>query len=85
MVAPWCKSELLAMADEPGGALDWVAAYEAGLAAWRSREFTAAVAAFERAKQIRKDDAASSVMIERCKRSSRIRRRRLGRHHHRPD
>jgi adenylate cyclase len=59
--------ELLAMADQAGGAPDWVAAYEAGLAAWRSREFTAAIAAFEKAKEIRKDDAASSVMIERCK------------------
>ena len=39
--------ELLAMADEAGGALDWVKAYEAGLASWRAREFTAAIAAFE--------------------------------------
>jgi adenylate cyclase len=59
--------ELLAMADEAGRAPDWVTAYEAGLASWRSREFTAAIAAFEKAKEIRKDDAASSVMIERCK------------------
>ncbi len=58
--------ELLAMADEAGGAPDWVKAYEAGLASWRAGEFTAAIAAFEKAKQIRKDDAASTVMIERC-------------------
>jgi adenylate cyclase len=44
-----------------------VEAYEAGLAAWRAREFTAAIAAFEKAKQIRKEDAASAAMIERCK------------------
>ena len=59
--------ELLAMADEAGGAPDWVKAYEAGLAAWRARDFTAAIAAFEKAKEIRNDDAASSVMIERCR------------------
>ena len=42
--------ELLAMADEIAGAPDWVEAYEAGLAAWRAREFTAAIAAFETGK-----------------------------------
>ena len=46
---------------------DWVASYEAGLAAWRARDFTAAIAAFEKVLEIRKDDAASSVMIERCR------------------
>ena len=59
--------ELLAMAGEVGGALDWVEGYETGLAAWRAREFTAAIAAFEKVLAIRKDDAASSAMIERCK------------------
>ena len=59
--------ELLDMADRSGGAPDWVEAYEAGLAAWRAREFTAAIAAFETAKEIRGGDAASTAMIERCK------------------
>ena len=59
--------ELLAMADEAGGAPDWAKAYEAGLASWRTRDFTAAITAFEQALQIRKHDAASSVMIERCR------------------
>jgi adenylate cyclase len=59
--------ELLDMADEAGGAPDWAKAYEAGLASWRAREFTAAITAFEQVKQIRNDDAASSVMIERCR------------------
>jgi adenylate cyclase len=59
--------ELLDMADQSGGAPDWVEAYEAGLAAWRAREFTAAIAAFETAKEIRGGDAASTAMIERCK------------------
>ena len=59
--------ELLGMADEFGGAPDWVKAYEAGLAAWRARDFTAAIAAFEKVLEIRNDDAASSAMIERCR------------------
>jgi adenylate cyclase len=59
--------ELLAMADEAGGTPDWVKSYEAGLESWRAGEFTAAIAAFETAKEIRKDDAASTVMLERCK------------------
>ena len=46
---------------------DWAISYEAGLAAWRARDFTAAIAAFERTLEIRKDDAASSAMIERCR------------------
>jgi adenylate cyclase len=59
--------ELLDMADGAGDAPGWVEAYEAGLAAWRAREFTAAIAAFETAREIRNGDAASSVMIERCR------------------
>ena len=59
--------ELLGMADEASGAPDWAKAYEAGLASWRAREFAAAITAFEQAKHIRNDDAASSVMIERCR------------------
>src|SRR5204863_4663755 len=46
--------ELLDMADEAGGAPDWVKAYETGLASWRAREFTDAIAAFEKASDIRK-------------------------------
>jgi adenylate cyclase len=59
--------ELLAMADEAGAAPEWAKAYESGLASWRARDFTAAIASFEQARQIRNDDAASSVMIARCK------------------
>jgi adenylate cyclase len=59
--------ELLAMADEAGGAPDWVKAYEAGLASWRAGEFAAAIALFEKAGHIREGDAASVAMIERCK------------------
>jgi adenylate cyclase len=59
--------ELLAMADEFSDTFDWVKSYEAGLAAWRAGDFAAAIGAFEKVLEIRKDDAASSVMIERCK------------------
>jgi adenylate cyclase len=55
------------MADEAGGAPDWVKAYEAGLASWRAGEFAAAIALFEKAGHIREGDAASVAMIERCK------------------
>jgi adenylate cyclase len=59
--------ELLAMADEASGSPDWVRAYEAGLASWRAREFARAIGDFEKALAIRNSDAASSMMIERCK------------------
>jgi adenylate cyclase len=59
--------ELLGMAGEFDGSLDWVKCYEAGLAAWRARDFTAGIAAFEKVLAIRPDDAASSSMIQRCK------------------
>jgi len=59
--------ELLGMAEEFDAKPDWAISYEAGLAAWRARDFTAAIAAFENVLEIRKDDAASSAMIERCR------------------
>ena len=54
------------MAGEFDAKPDWVASYEAGLAAWRARDFKAAIAAFGNVLEIR-DDAASSAMIERCR------------------
>jgi adenylate cyclase len=59
--------ELLGMADAFDGASDWVNPYEAGLAAWRGRDFMAAIGSFEKVLEIRKDDAASALMIERCR------------------
>jgi adenylate cyclase len=59
--------ELLGMAGEFVSSLDWVKSYEAGLAAWRAGDFTAAIGAFEKTLELRSNDAASSVMIERCK------------------
>jgi adenylate cyclase len=55
------------MADEFDGTPDWVASYETGLAAWRARDFSAAIAAFEKVLEVRPHDAASSAMIERCR------------------
>jgi adenylate cyclase len=59
--------ELLGMADEFDARPDWVGAYESGLAAFRARDFTAAIGAFEKVLEIRKHDAASAAMIERCR------------------
>jgi adenylate cyclase len=63
--------ELLGMQGDAGGAFDgasdWVNRYEAGLAAWRARDFTAAIGSFEKVLEIRQDDAASVLMIERCR------------------
>ncbi len=59
--------ELLGMAGEVDARPEWVGAYEAGLAAWRAGDFTAAVAAFQKVLEIRHDDAASEVMIARCR------------------
>src|SRR5262249_22279552 len=58
--------ELLGMAGEGEDLLPWVRAYEAGLAAWRAGDFTAAIGHFEQATKFR-TDAASSLMIERCR------------------
>ena len=59
--------ELLGMDDEVSGPSDWVTSYEAGLASYRERDFVAAIRHFEEAQKIRKQDQASSMMIERCK------------------
>ncbi|MDE5455065.1 adenylate/guanylate cyclase domain-containing protein [Bradyrhizobium sp. CSA112] len=58
--------ELLDMAGDIG-APAWVASYEAGLAAWRARDFSAAIGAFEKVLEAREHDAASLTMIERCR------------------
>lgn len=58
--------ELLGMAGECEELQPWVTVYEAGLAAWRTGDFAAAIGHFEQASKSR-SDAASSLMIERCK------------------
>jgi adenylate cyclase len=59
--------ELLGMAGECDDARGWVKAYETGLAAWRAGDFSGAIAHFETAANEKGGDAASSLMIERCK------------------
>ena len=60
--------ELLGMAGEVSGPLAWIGSYEAGLACYRERNFAAAIGHFEAVIGDRKQDQASSVMIERCNR-----------------
>ena len=77
--------ELLDMAEEFDAKPDWATSYEAGLAAWRARDFTAAIAAFENVLEIRRrcgvvgDDRTLPAAARKS------RRRRLGRHDGRPD
>jgi adenylate cyclase len=59
--------ELLGMTGESAETPDWVRYYESGLASYRAREFAAAIEAFEKALDLRKQDQASLLMIERCK------------------
>src|SRR6185295_16514676 len=47
--------ELLGMAGECAELQPWVTAYEAGLAAWRTGDFTAAIGHFEQATKLRSD------------------------------
>ena len=77
--------ELLDMAEEFDAKPDWAISYEAGLAAWRARDFKAAIAAFENVLEIRRrcgvigDDRTLPAAARKS------RRRRLGRHDGRPD
>jgi len=59
--------ELLGMAGECDDKRDWIAAYEAGLAAWRAGSFADAIGQFEQARTLNPRDAAASLMIERCR------------------
>jgi adenylate cyclase len=59
--------ELLAMADGSAETPDWVKCYESGLASYRARDFAAAIEAFVKAQDLRREDRASELMIERCR------------------
>jgi adenylate cyclase len=61
--------ELLGIASQDAETPDWVRFYESALGSYRARDFTAAIAQFEKAQSLRKHDQASSLMIERCKRA----------------
>src|SRR4051795_8266318 len=58
--------ELLAMAGEETDASGWIGHYESGLAAYRAQDFAGAIGHFQKAIDLRGQDAASSAMIERC-------------------
>jgi adenylate cyclase len=58
--------ELLGMTDETTES-NWVDNYESGLAAYRAQDFAGAIGHFQKAIDLRGQDAASSAMIERCK------------------
>jgi adenylate cyclase len=59
--------ELLGMTDQATQSSGWVDHYELGLAAYRTQDFSGAIAHFQKATDLRGQDAASSAMIERCK------------------
>jgi adenylate cyclase len=59
--------ELLGMAGEFADASGWVESYATGLASYRARDFVAAIRHFEKTVSLRGEDAASAMMIERCK------------------
>src|SRR3954470_18744276 len=58
--------ELLGMAGEETDASGWIGRYESGLAAYRAQDFAGAIGHFQKAIDLRGQDAASSAMIERC-------------------
>jgi len=60
--------ELLAMTDAGAAPPAWVARYEAGLAAYRARDFTAAISHFQAVLTAQAMDQPARIMIERCQR-----------------
>jgi adenylate cyclase len=60
--------ELLAMAGEQPVTPDWVAAYEAGLCAYRARDFCTAIDAFQKTLALRPADRPAQLMLNRCRR-----------------
>ena len=58
--------ELLGIAEDGATLPAWVALYERGLAAYRRRDFTAAVALFQNVLDARAADQPARIMLERC-------------------
>ena len=59
--------ELLEMAGPRASSPAWVALYDSGLAAYRSRDFTAAADFFQRVLEARAIDQPARIMLERCR------------------
>jgi adenylate cyclase len=57
--------ELIGLAEDQA-APTWIAAYEAGLAAYRLRKFADAIALFEKVLSVH-DEAPARIMIARCR------------------
>jgi adenylate cyclase len=60
--------ELIGMAEDGSLPEPFVALYESGLAAYRAREFTAALTCFQKVLNMRVHDEPSTMLIERCRR-----------------
>jgi adenylate cyclase len=59
--------ELLDVADEAAAPPAWVALYEGGLAAYRSRDFAAATSFFQQVLDTTPSDQPARMMLERCR------------------
>jgi adenylate cyclase len=59
--------ELLGMSETAAAPAEWVALYESGLAAYRAREFVAAINAFQKVVDSRPLDRPAQMMVERCR------------------
>jgi adenylate cyclase len=60
--------ELLDMAEPGAGPPAWTALYGAGLAAYRRRDFAAAISLFRQVLEARPSDRPAHIMLERCSR-----------------
>jgi adenylate cyclase len=58
--------ELLGMAERGAGPPSWVALYDSGLAAYRMRNFAAAMSFFQQLLAARASDQPARIMLERC-------------------
>jgi adenylate cyclase len=58
--------ELLGMAVGGAKLPDWVSPYVSGLAAYRTRNFTAAISLFEQVLEARPSDQPARIMLQRC-------------------
>jgi adenylate cyclase len=59
--------ELLDMAERGAAPPAWVARYESGLAAFRSRDFKAAIGLFQQVLDAKTSDQPAQIMLERCR------------------
>jgi adenylate cyclase len=57
--------ELIGLAED-GPVPEWIAVYERGLQAYRARDFAGAITHFQATIELRGEDSAARVMIERC-------------------